>query len=90
MAALLVGDAEVAAGLAPLGAVWRDPPAAAPGVRDQMGELVPQGAIDLRFAMLPEEGIQADDISVILRAPCRRSESAAPDYTHIVQSALAR
>ena len=45
--AVLVRDAEVAARLPPLRAMRRDPAASPARVSNKMGELVPQGAIDL-------------------------------------------
>jgi hypothetical protein len=52
VAALLIGDAEIAARLSPLRSVWRDAAPFRAEVSQQMRELVPQRAIDLFCAVV--------------------------------------
>lgn len=52
-------QAEVAAGVPPLGAVGLDAPPGA-GSGDEVGELVAQGAVDLGFAEGADAGIEGD------------------------------
>jgi hypothetical protein len=58
MAACFAGDAKIGAGAAPFRTMRRDPPAAGAELREQMRQLVTQGAIDLGFAMKMQTSIK--------------------------------
>lgn len=82
MTALLVRDAEIAARLTPFRTVRRNAAPAATRVRDEVGKLMAQGAIDLGFAMRAEEGIQSNDVAMEIRAPGRGPQPRTPHDAH--------
>jgi hypothetical protein len=59
--AFFIGQAEVAAGLLPLGTVCGDAAAASAMVSEEVGEFVAQGAVDLRVAEIAQAGIERDE-----------------------------
>ena len=62
MASRFIGNAEVAAGAAPLGAVRRDATTAGAELGEQMGELMAKRAINFRGVVLPKARIERDQI----------------------------
>lgn len=76
--ARFVRDAEVAAGLSPFSAVWRD--AATPGseLREQMGQLVAQGALDFRGVVVAESRVERDEITPRIGAAGRAEKARIP------------
>ena len=58
MTTLLVGDAEIAAGLAPLGTMRSNPAAASSRVGQQVRKLVAQGAVNLLRAVCAQQWVQ--------------------------------
>jgi hypothetical protein len=57
MTAFFVRDPEIAAGLAPLLAMWSDPTAPGAELREQMCQLMTKRAIDLRDVMIAQAWI---------------------------------
>ena len=57
MGARLVADSKVMAGRAPLGSVWSNAAAARAKLGEQMSQLVPQGAFNLRHIMFAQARI---------------------------------
>ena len=60
MAALLIVQAKIAAGLLPLGTVGIDVPASRAMMREQMREFVPQRAVHFDFTKCPETRVERD------------------------------
>jgi hypothetical protein len=82
MTALLVRNPEIAARLAPLGSVRRNPSPLPARVRDEVGELMAEGAVDLFRAMRSEQRIERDEVVAVISAPRRGAESRAPLDAH--------
>jgi hypothetical protein len=57
MRARFAPDSKVTAGLLPFGSVRRDPAPASARLGEQMSQLVPQGAFNLRHVVLPQAWI---------------------------------
>src|SRR5205814_1603117 len=78
VAARFIGDAEVAAGLAPGGAMrWNAPPAGAE-LGQQMGKLMAHGAIDLGRVVLAQARVQRDQVAARIGPACRAEEPRIP------------
>ena len=58
VAARFITNPEIATGLAPLGTMRRNAVASTAGMRDEMRELMTQGAIDFRLAVLAKARIE--------------------------------
>ena len=69
MAARFACDAKVGAGPTPFRAVWGNPPAAGAKLRDEMRQLMAQGAIDLRLAKGAKTAIEQNTRAAVFRAP---------------------
>ena len=83
VAARLVSDAKIAASISPFIAMWRDAPTAFfSELRQQMGELVSQGAIDLR-EMFAQTRIQRDYFRAIIGAARARFQSEIPFHANL-------
>lgn len=78
MATLLVCDAEIAACLPPLGTVRRDSAATFPRVRQEVRQLVAQGAVDLVRTMRAQQWIECHQVVTIVGTPCGGAKSRAP------------
>ena len=78
MAARFIRDAQIVAGFPPLDAMGRD--AATPGseLRQQMRQLVAEGAIDLGGIMLSQARVQRDDLAARISASGRAEKSGIP------------
>ena len=62
VAALFIREAEVAAGLLPLASVGCNAAASGAVMREQVGEFVPQRAVDFSVAEIAETGVEIDEI----------------------------
>ena len=82
MSARLVGDSQVPAGLPPFGAVWRNPAAAGAELGEQMGQLMAQGAVDLRGVMLAQARIERDKFAAKIRAAGGAEKARVPFHLH--------
>lgn len=82
VAAFFVADSEIAAGLAPFRAVWSDPAASGPKMREKVSEFVAQSAIDLGFAMFVQAKIQRDDVLSAIRASRGGAQAAVPFHAN--------
>ncbi len=78
--ARFAGDPEVRAGLAPLGSMRRDPPAAGPGLGEEMRQLMAQGAVHFRFAVHAETTVQEYARAPIFGAARRGPQPGGPFY----------
>lgn len=74
MTARFVRETEIAASLAPFGTVRRNTTASGAVVRDEMRQLMTQGPIDFRPAVLAEPRIQRNDRSAKMRTPRRAAQ----------------
>ena len=68
MAARFIGDAEIGAGATPFRTVRRDAAAASALLREQVSQLVAQGAINFRLAEIAQPAIQQDAEVSVFRA----------------------
>ena len=82
MATLFVANAEIATRLPPLRPMRRDAAAAATSVRQEMRQLVTQCAVDLGFAMLTKQGIERDQVAVIICASGSGAEPRVPLHAY--------
>ncbi len=80
MAAFFVRDPEIAAGLAPLLAMWSDPATPSAELREQMCQLMTKRAIDLRDVVIVQARIQSDGCRAVIGLPRRALQSAVPRY----------
>jgi hypothetical protein len=78
MAARFIGDAQVAAGLSPSGAVWGNTQPAGAELGEQMGQLMAQGAINLGRVVLAQARIQRDQVAPGIGPARRAEESCVP------------
>jgi hypothetical protein len=78
MTAFFVRDPEIAAGLAPFLAMWSDPSAPGPELREQMRQLMPKRAIDLPDVMIGQTRIQSNGCRAVIGLPRRALQSAIP------------
>ena len=76
------GNTQVAAGLSPFGAVRVDPAAPNAPLRQKVGQLVPKGTVDLRFADTLQKRVERDQHPPGIRPPGSRSQTAAPFHQH--------
>ena len=78
MTARFPGNAEITAGLAPFRPVRGEAAPSGTPVRDEMRELVPQGAIDLSLAKFTQTRIQRYDLVTKMRAPGCAAQPRSP------------
>ena len=78
MATRFVLDAEIAAGAAPLRAVRRNAPATRAELREQMGQLVAERAIDLGGILFAQPRIQGDQVAARIGASGGAEEARIP------------
>jgi hypothetical protein len=78
MAPHFVRDAEIAAGLAPLGAMGRNPAAPRAEPRQQVRQLMSQRAINFRLAMIDQARIQRNKRESEIGAPGRAKQTRIP------------
>jgi hypothetical protein len=88
MTALLIGDAEIAAGFAPFNSVWWDPPSPSAELSQQMRQLMPKGAVDLTGVMLSEARIQGDYFAARVRPPGGAEKTGIPFYAQVAREFL--
>ena len=69
VAARFACDSKIGAGATPFGAVWGDSPAAGAKLRDEMRQLMAQGAIDLCLAKGAKTAIEQNTRAAVFRAP---------------------
>lgn len=82
MAARFIRDAEIAASSAPLRTVRRNSPAPGSKLREQMRELMAQGAVDFRRVVFAESRIQRNEITVRIRAAGGAKEPGIPFHVN--------
>ena len=78
MAARFISNTEIKTGLAPGRAVRGNAPPARAELSEQMGELVAQGAIDLRRVVFAQAWIQRDEVAARIGPPRRAEEPRIP------------
>jgi hypothetical protein len=78
VAASLVADAKIMAGLAPLGAVRSDAAASDTELRQQVCQLVAKGALDLCGIMFAQPRIQGDELAARIGSPGRAEKAGVP------------
>lgn len=88
VAAGFIEEAEVAAGLPPLGAVGLDAPPGA-GSGDEVGEFVAQGAVDLGFAEGADAGIEGDAGVAVVGEAGGGAHAGIPKDLHAIGEAVA-
>jgi hypothetical protein len=69
VAARFACDSKVGAGATPFGAMWRDSAATGARLRDEMRQLMAQGAIDLCLAKGAKTAIEQNTRAAVFRAP---------------------
>ena len=74
---------EIGAGALPFDSVGRDPPTAGAKLREQMRQLVAQGAVDLSLAVGAETAIQENARDPEFRAASSCAESFRPLDAHL-------
>ena len=74
----LVGDAQIAAGLAPLDAVRRDVPAAGTMLGEKVGEFMPQGSLNLERRDFNEFRIEGDRLGPPAGETCGGPQPGVP------------
>ena len=82
MAALLIGNAKLATGPPPFRAMRRDAPPAGACARDEMRQLVPQGAIDFGVSMFAQPRVQRDERAAAADSPSCGAEPWIPFHAH--------
>jgi hypothetical protein len=78
MAAGFIRDAEIAAGPPPFRAVRRNPTAPGAGLGKQMRQLMAESPVDFRAIVLPEPGIERDEIAMRIRAAGGAEKARVP------------
>jgi len=76
------GDAEIGASSLPFRAVRRNPPAAGPKLREQMGQLVAQSAINFNFSVRTEPAIEQDPRGPEFGATRGAAQTRRPFHLH--------
>lgn len=82
MRARFAADPKVAAGFSPLGSMRRDPVAAGAELREQMSQLVPQSAFNLRRVMFAQAWIQRNELAAKISAARGAEKSRVPLHPH--------
>ncbi len=78
MAARFACDSKVGAGPTPFRAVWENPPAAGAKLRDEMRQLMAQGAIDFRLAKGAKTAVEQNTRMAVFRASGDGAKSLRP------------
>lgn len=78
MTASFIGDAELGAGVAPFLPVRRDPAPARARLREQVRQLVAQGAIDLIFTVSAKPAVEKDASVSGFRPAGGRTQASRP------------
>jgi len=78
VATRFIRDTEVATGAAPFRTVRRNPSAAGAELRQQMGQLMAESAVDFRAVMLAEPRIHRDEVTMRIRAARGAEEPRIP------------
>ncbi|HEX7517694.1 MAG TPA: hypothetical protein VF345_10470 [Chthoniobacterales bacterium] len=82
MSSRLVADSQVTACLSPFGSMRSDAMTASAELCEQMGQLVPQGAVDLCRVMLAQARIQRNEFAARIRASRGAEKSRIPFHMH--------
>lgn len=83
VAARFIRDPEIGAGAAPFLPVRRDPAPSGAGLREEMRQLVAQGAIDLALAVRGQAAVENHARLVAFGATGRRAEPRRPFHAHL-------
>ena len=86
MATLFTGNSQVGAGDTPFLAVWPDPAASRPELREQMGKLVQEGAFNF-MRVIAQSRIQSDELVTIVSAPGTTFQPPVPFDTDLIGDA---
>ena len=84
MATRFIGDPKITAGLPPLRAVRRNLSPARAEVRQQMGQFMPQGAVDLVRAVVLQTGIERNKPVLPIGAPGAGFQPRAPLHANFI------
>lgn len=88
MAARFLRDTEITACPAPLRAVRRDSPRTSAELREQMRELMAQGAIDLGSIVFPEPRVERDQVATRIGAAGRAEQASVPFHVDFPRELL--
>ena len=82
MSSRLIANSQVLARFPPFGSVRSDTAAAGSELCEQMSQLVPQGAVDLRCVMLVQARIQRNEFAAKICAPRGTEKPRIPFHMH--------